>query len=183
MKYWQYPSNYYWSAMIPIYGSAEASRLMKDLGLPVNLNMDYSSCDFTKASFSRVPVTFARFGYPTPNISVYNYFTLKAQITLSRPVILYGTNKTGGWWIWTTYADGHAWVCDGFEEWQYYTCDFDPNTPGEWIENYAGYDAALRMNWGWSGYFNGWYSAYGGFTPNGNNYNYNTQMIIDIRKP
>ena len=33
------------------------------------------------------------------------------------------------------------------------------NTPGEFITVYAGYDAALHMNWGWDSFYNGWYGA------------------------
>jgi hypothetical protein len=181
MMYWKFPSNYYWTSMWPT-GSTEASRLMKDLGLSANLNMDYSSCNYSKASLSRASATFVRFGYPAPSYSDYNYFTVKSELYNNRPVILYGTNKTGGWWIFSTYADGHAWVCDGFQENTYYECAFDPNTPGEWIENYTGYDALLYMNWGLKGDYNAWYGAYD-FTPANSNYNYRTKMITNIRRP
>ncbi len=184
MKFWQYPTSYYWSAMVPVYGSAEVSRLIRDLGLPAKLNADYSSCDGTPINLSNVPATFAKFGYPTPTLCNYDYFTVKYQLQSGKPVIITGANKTGGWWIFfNTYDNGHAWVCDGYQECQYYQCQNDPNTPGEWIENYTGYDASLHMNWGFSGTYNGWYGAYNSFTPGNHNYNYQNKMIINIRKP
>lgn len=181
MRYWQYPASYNWAAMPNNSGSSEISRLMRDIGLPSNLNMDYSSCDGSGARDSDIPATLTHFGYPNATFSSYSYFAVKDQIQLNRPVILSGGNKDG-WWIFADYTNGHSWVCDGFEEWQYYTCQFDPNTPGEWIEDYAGYDGLLHMNWGWGGDFNGWYSAYD-FSPGIHNFNFQTKMVTNIRKP
>jgi hypothetical protein len=143
--------------------------------------MNYSSCEGSSAFSSDIPSTLTHFGYPSATFSNYNYFTVKDQRQLNRPVILSG-GKKDGWWIFADYINGHSWVSDGFEEWQYYTCQLDPNTPGEWIENYAGYDAFLHMNWGWGGDLNGWYSAYN-FSPGTHNFNYNTKMVTNIRKP
>lgn len=181
MRYWQYPTSYNWAAMPYYSGSAETSRLMRDIGLPTNLNMDYSSCEASGARDSDIPATLSHYGYPASNFTDYNYTTVKGQIQNNRPVILSGGSKVG-WWVFGKYTLGHSWVCDGFEEWQYFTCQFDPNTPGEWIEYYVNYDVALSMNWGWGGYYNGWYSAYN-FSPGTHSYNYQTKMVINIRKP
>jgi len=173
MKYWQYPLSYNWSAMANDWGTMETSRLMKDLGKSTNLNMIYSCAEST-TTLSRVPTTLTNFGYPTSTYRDYNYSIVRNQLQQNIPSILSGSNKSTG--------KGHAWVCDGFEEWIYYTCQPDPNTPGEWIENYSGYDANLHMNWGSSGNYDGWFGAYN-FNPGNYNFNYLTQMIINIKKP
>jgi Peptidase C10 family len=181
MRYWQYPNSYNWSQMLQFQGTPETARLIKDLGLGANLNVSYA-CDGSYAYTSDVPKTFENFGYPKPSYSPYNYFTVKSDLNSNRPVILSGGSK-GKWWIFNSYEDGHCWVTDGFQEDMYYTCQLDPNTPGQYIEQYAGYyDARLYMNWGWNGSWNGWYSSTN-FTAGGFNFNYLPKMVTNIRKP
>lgn len=163
-------------------GGSETSRLMKDLGTSSNLDMSYS-CDGSSASTSRVPNTLQNFGYASGgSYANYNYFTVKNDVAAGYPVVLAG-GTNGGWWIFGQYINGHAWVCDGVSERMYYNCQPDPNTPGEQIAVYAGhYDAALHMNWGWGGNWNGWYDAYN-WNPGNSTFNYQQKMVTGIRRP
>ena len=63
-------------------------------------------------------------------------------------------------------GSGHTWVCDGYTSVQY--------SNGLSLCNFS-------MNWGWSGYYNGWYGFddSGWNTPNGD-YNYFPDMIYNI---
>lgn len=57
-------------------------------------------------------------------------------------------------------TEGHAWVCDGY----------DNNIPSN-----------LHMNWGWGGYYNGYY-AVGNFNAGpGSNFNHNNNIITGIK--
>lgn len=182
MRYHQHPSSYNWSAMPLNMGSAETSRLMRDLGLPSNLNMDYK-CNGSGAQTAQSTSTFQNFGYSSGgSYNNYNYFTVKSEVMSGYPVILAG-GRDAGWWIFGQYKDGHAWVCDGVQEWMYFNCVPDPNTPGEQISVYSGnYDAFLHMNWGWGGAWNDWYSAFN-WNPGSHTFNYRQKMITGIRKP
>ncbi len=173
MRYHEYPLGYNWTSMGP--NDVGLNSLMNNLGSPSNLNISYS-CYTSVGDPARIKSTFSNFGYPLPTYGInnYNYFTVKNDLTLGRPVILNSWRNDG--------FGGHAWVTTGVREWMYFACSPDPNTPGEWIQTYFGYDAALYMNWGWSGSFNGWYSAYN-FNPNGIAYNYHPSMTVGIRKP
>ncbi|MBL0743396.1 C10 family peptidase [Chryseolinea lacunae] len=168
MRYWQFPTTYTWGAMPLGSGSAETSRLMRDLGLPANLNMSYS-CTASGAFGTAIPGTFANFGYPTPNYASYNYNTVRFDLANDRPVVMGGSGPSGG----------HCWVVDGFSEQHYYTCGPDPNTPGEWISTYVGVSKAIHVNWGWSGVFNGYFGT-SNFNPGSMSFNTNDIMVTNI---
>ncbi|ADB38160.1 C10 family peptidase [Spirosoma linguale] len=169
MKYHAYPTSYSWSSMPNNYGTNATAVLMRDLGTSANLNASYG-CNSTSAPMSNIPTTFSHFGYSTPSLSSYNYFTVKYELqNYSRPVILKGQSN----------SDAHAWVCDGVRHWDYYSCQPDPNTPGEKIAVYTGYDAGLHMNWGWGNSYNGWYSA-NNFNPSGYAFNSYREMVTGI---
>jgi hypothetical protein len=179
MKYHQFPSSFDWSSMPNNSGSFETSRLMSVLGYSYNLDMSYG-CSGSGAYHYNVPRTFANLGYPTPSYNSYNYFTVRGDLQQGRPAILGGFRRSV-WWIFGS-EGGHSWVADGYSHTDIYTCIADPNTPGEYETVVNAYIASLHMNWGWGGQYNGWFSVVN-FNPGGVTYNWNPDMITNIRTP
>ncbi len=104
--------------------------------------------------------------YRLESLRGFNRDIVKQQLRWNRPVILRGGRKSG-WWIFATYSDGHAWVCDG------YRSSFD-------CETGTGY-LYLHMNWGWSSNrLNGWY-AYNNWNPGDHTFNYKRGMVYNIK--
>jgi hypothetical protein len=178
MRYHEYPATYNWNQMNN-GGSYETSRLMRDLGYPANLNMDYG-CGSSGADRKDIVRTLRNFGYPSPNYGNYDYGTVKFEIVYGRPVILCGSEKAD--FLIFGSKGGHCWVVDGISEMQYYQCVPDPNTPGEVMSQLISTGAYLRMNWGWNGSYNGYYSN-GNFNPAGTSYNWRPDMVSNIRNP
>ncbi|MBP4137277.1 C10 family peptidase [Flavobacterium geliluteum] len=178
MRYHEYPANYNWNLMNN-GGSYETSRLMRDLGYQANLNMNYG-CSSSGADRKDIVRTLSNFGYPAANYRNYDYGTVKFEIVYGRPVILCGSEKAD--FLIFGSKGGHCWVVDGISEMQYYNCVPDPNTPGEVMSQLISTGAYLRMNWGWNGIYNGYYSN-GNFNPPGSSYNWRPDMITNIRNP
>lgn len=175
MRFYSHPSGYDWAAMPTNSGSAEASRLMRDIGTPGNLSVNYG-CDGSSASSDNVPRTLINFGFSQASYVNYDIWNAKGELSNGRPIMLRGRES-----IWDDITpEGHLWVAEGVRYWGYYDCAPDPNTPGEWVASFIGYDCTMRMNWGWNGFFNGWYSA-NNFNPGGRNYNISRKMVTNIR--
>lgn len=153
MRFYEYPDNYNWANMPNFIGTSETARLIKDIGVAVDMNW---TCEGSGAYTSDLPTAFKEvFGYMSANYSNFNRYTVTYELSKGRPVILRGQG-TGG----------HAWVCDGYLRSTY-------------CASGASY-LSLSMNWGWEfGWYNGFY-AYNDWTPG--NYNFNTlpQMITYI---
>lgn len=163
MKYHQYPTYYSWSNMPNSYGTNTTSTLMKDIGNAVNMSY---SCNASSADTQgEVASSFKNdFGYNSASYSGYNYQTVKSELSNNRPVILRGGRKSG-WWIFSQYKDGHAWVCDGYIN---------------YIDPCWGSMLKYHMNWGWDGTYNGWYS-FNNFNPGDHTFNYKTGMVYNIK--
>ncbi len=162
MKYHRHPARYNWDNMPDIYGTMYTSLLMREIGNSVE--MDYR-CGGSGAKMSKcVPALKNQFEYSSAKYADYNYMTIISELKQGRPVILSGGRKTG-WWIFSHYTDGHAWVCDGFYRY---------SNPC--------YGTILRfyMNWGWDGMHNGWFFS-NNFNPNNHTFNYKTKMIYNIK--
>jgi hypothetical protein len=177
MKYHEFPSSYNWNSMPLSSGSAETSRLMRDLGVSGNLNVDYG-CDASSADRDLISRTFRNLGYPMPNFSNYNYTVVRNEIAFGRPVILCGGTEAA--FLIFGQKSGHCWVADGLNEVWFYECVPDPNTPGEQESVLISQSNYIHMNWGWEGSYNGWYSA-GNFNPADRTYNWRPSMITNIK--
>jgi len=179
MRFWQYPSGYDWSTMLAgDHANDDIRRLIHDVAMSLPVTQ---GCDGTSAHATDVPKTFSSFGYKSATYASYNYFTATDNdIQNGRPALLGGYRSTD-WWIFGAQG-GHLWVGDGMHEIFYYSCQADPNTPGEWIAVYTGYSASVHMNWGWRGLYNGYYSSYN-FNPGSRTYNVKQEMIYNIRRP
>lgn len=164
MYYHKYPASYKWDTMNRVGGMGDAPRLIRDLGIPANLDMDYG-CGDSSANTSNIPRTFKNFGYSNSGTvaSGINYQTIKTQLKANMPVILVGFTNAG---------KGHAWVCDGYRQQEKCTYTL----------------LHLHMNWGWYEWnypdckYNGWYAS-GVYQANysDSNYNKNQTMVYNIK--
>jgi len=179
MRFWQYPTTYNWAGMLA--GSHPNDEIRKLIHDVAGLVKALPGCDGTSAHSKDVPGVLLGLGYRSATYnSNYNYFTATDNdIQNGTPVLLGGFRSTD-WWIFGAQG-GHLWVGDGMHEIFYYSCQPDPNTPGEWIAVYNGYSASVRMNWGWGGTANGYFSSYN-FNPIGRTYNVKQEMIYNIRR-
>jgi len=169
MKFHEYPNNYNWGNIPNSWGTMETARLMRDVGDAVG--MDWG-CDGSSADTEEETASSFRndFGYSSASYAGFNRETVKQQLNLNRPIILRGGRKSG-WWIFGTYSDGHAWVCDGYRSSFIYSDDCSMG----WGYLY------LHMNWGWSSNsLNGWY-AYNNWNPGSNTFNYKKGMVYNIK--
>lgn len=62
-----------------------------------------------------------------------------------------------------TVHDCHAWVCDGYTS----------------VKNNCFFSLKLHMNWGWDGYYDGWY-AYNHWNPGNINFQYAQDITHNI---
>ena len=176
VQYWQ-PVNQYsydYTSMPAASGNNDVQRLMRDIGLPENVDMDYQ-CDGSGAQGSRVPNALKNnFGFTSANRISYDvgtYQRVRNNLASNWPVLLEGcrtrTNRFLGWIY--SYSDCHEWVCDGFSDTDYYWCNEDGTQGG------AGY-LYFHMNWGWhetwgGNDYNGWF-AFNNWNIPGLNWNY-----------
>ncbi|HBH24194.1 MAG TPA: hypothetical protein DDY13_12320 [Cytophagales bacterium] len=170
MKFHEFPNNYNWDNMPNGYGTNETSRLMRDIGAAVN--MKYGCSGSSANTKDEVASSFRNdFGYSSASYSGFNRDIVKQQLRWNRPVILRGGRKSG-WWIFATYKDGHAWVCDGYRSSTIYSEDCSMG----WGYLY------LHMNWGWTQYsrLNGWF-AYNNWNPGNYTFNYKKGMVYNIK--
>jgi len=182
MRYFQHPSTYNWSAMNDQAPSTETARLMKDIGQAVGMNYGCNGSD-TETSNAASALT-GTFGYTSASYQNYNYSTVVSNIANNKPVILKG-GRVDKWWIFNTYAEGHAWVCDGTMASYFSMCSTYTGLGGPYFyvssPSYVS-TLHLHMNWGWSGQFNGWF-GFQNFNPNDYTFNYKVNQIVNISKP
>lgn len=167
MRYYKHPNTYNWDDMPNYSGSPEIAKLMRDIGAAVD--MDYG-CDASNTTEKKAVAAFKnKFGYASVKEDDFFGGTVKEQLQRGCLVILTGGTKSG-----LRYTKGHAWVCDGY------------------IYNFTHYDTfdcsqawgniRLHMNWGWSGYCDGWYDGTNWDTKVHGSYNYKKTMIYNISK-
>lgn len=173
MKYHQWPSSYNWNAMPNDYGTSATSQLMVDIGN--NVSMNYGCDGSGTKSYKAMNALTGAFGYSNALYGDYNYNTVLSELKQDKPVILAGGEKKYWAGIIPYYAEGHAWVTDGFI--QGFSCYYDDNG---YVNGGYGY-VLFHMNWGWRGNFN-MYCGLNDFSVNGNSYNYQRKMIYGIRK-
>lgn len=168
MKHWEYPTSYTWTSMPDNYGSYETALLLSEIG--EDIDADYS-CTVTTAYMADARDALVNdYGYSS-SASYLNYSlaTVEDQIDNEWPVVLRGTDSSGG--------IGHAWVCDGYMIEKHITIH-NPGDPLYEYETYT-YTHYLYMNWGNYGINDG-YCLSNLFAYGGNSYNYNKGMLINI---
>lgn len=166
MRYHELPNTFNWSIMPndPPFndtsnGTLEIASLMSDIG--INVNMNYSATSSGADSEDARNALVNNYGYSsTATYSSYDFNTVKQEIKMyNHPVYMdgYHSYETLGTWFWeyTTYQDGHAWVCDGYKQ-QYDVYIYNEGTQYEYTKQENTYEW-LYMNWGWRGNGNGWF--------------------------
>lgn len=154
MNYHEHPSNYNWANMPnDNVGNIVIADLMLDVGAAVNMN--YACSESGAYSIDARNALRNDFSYSSATYRSWDRNLAKADIRAGRPVILEGF---GG-------GSGHAWVCDG------YRFNFNCTTA-------SGY-TYYRMNWGWGGSHNGYFTV-SDWTPGNHNFNSNKGMIYNI---
>ena len=91
------------------------------------------------------------------------YSKAHTEIAQNKPVIFFASDAITNW---------HIWVCDGYEYRNISDC-----IDGQCYS--WGYEY-LYCNWGWDGYYNGWFSS-GDFTPGTHDYTNNIHIIYGFR--
>ena len=126
MSIYKYPSSYGaftfdWDEMIANTECKDIPRLMQLLGLPVNLNMQYSAQGSGAYDFS-IPQTLQNFGYAQPGtFGNYNSEVVMAYVLTGQPVLVGGKSTKyrylGTYPNLITYLNydlvGHTWLVDG----------------------------------------------------------------------
>lgn len=129
-------------------------------------------CERSSAETGKVASALVnQYGYSSAKFSDYDHTKIYDQIYVKKqPVILKGGRKSG-WWIFGSFKDGHAWVCDGW----FRKVVRDPI-------DCSGYEETLlHMNWGLiQTYFNGWYNNNSSWSVGEDSYNYQRGMVYDI---
>lgn len=182
IRYRQYPASYNYSIMpnnldfTNAYstGAAEIARLMKDAAQSVNATYN---CDGTSAVTEDAVNAFKyTFGYSSTvkfsSSAGDNWNNIKSNLDAGWPVILKGGTNSNG-----NYINGHAWVCDGYNEAGYCSTDQNGNT----IKNYY---TMYHMNWGWGdveplGSYDGWFYL-SNMHNQGFSFNYKTGVILNL---
>lgn len=191
IRYW-HPTNgyaYNYASMPASFGNGEVQRLMRDIGLPAIVNMNYgcAATGGSSASGAAVPGALKNhFGFISANRSSYgtsSYLNVKNNIDWSYPVLLEGCNDQTNVFlgIWYTYQNCHEWVCDGYQSSTSTICV--NNSPVTITTLY------FHMNWGWhevsgGNEYNGWF-AFNNWTINfaggtTRNYQYARDIVTDI---
>lgn len=177
MNFFQHPASYSWNSMPNGYGTPQTSQLMVNIAGAIGMdNHDYT-CEGTGGQTKKVDNALKNiFGYTSASFGNYDYNTVVNEISQNKPVIISGGEREyivlG---LIPRYTDGHAWVADGYI--RGYDCTYDENGH---INGGYGY-LLLHINWGWNGYFNG-YFAFNNFSVNNDSYNYKNKMVYGIRK-
>lgn len=177
LSFSKYPTSYNWLSMNNLSGSSETARLMRDLGNMVDMNY---ACDGSGAYMSKANEAFHALGInttytdyddtsPNPNLEKYgvqirNRLTPVYDLqtgTISHggaPVMVGGCRIVGqsGWWIFKRryYSECHAWLIDGIRRHRYVTTT---KVPGYDQRYYINDEELFHFNFGWGGFYNGWY--------------------------
>ena len=195
MAIYKYPNSYNgysfnWSDMISQYrsyeGELQIARLMQQLGVSNNLNIQYGTPQGSFANEVNIPLTFENLGYTNGGNGIpYNTETVVNELKNGYPLLIGGCD--GNTW--------HIWLGHGLMERRYIIRGY--NEFDEVIVSNSilrGY--YILYNWGWEGWCDGYYLS-GIFDPYTNmenkfpeltrgidpeNYQYDVVTYIDIRK-
>ena len=181
MRFHEYPAPPFFNwGNIPLTGTPtyDTKFLISTIGNRMGLNYNPSNCD-TGATPTQARNTFWWYGY-NATLKNHNETDVINEIaTNKRPVYMRGmTNQILG----IPCGDGHAWVCDGTENYQYVTKYFIELQIGysyvtyNWcgtvsnpLFNVTQTGTNMHMNWGWQYTAPGWYISNNyANTPNGN---------------
>ena len=159
MKYYAYPGSFDWGSMADVGATFGASQLLRDIGN--RLDMDWGA-DGSGAHVEDVDDVFESYGYSSSARYTDDFWSaMPTELQAGRPVVMKGSPDCDFLGIQT--CSGHAWVVTGVYD--SYSCG-----TGTYARHY-------KMNWGWSGAYNGWYIS---LEPGGNNFNYHQAVVLGI---
>jgi hypothetical protein len=167
LRYWEHPNQflYYYYSMPDHQGNREVQRMMRDAGNSVSMNY---GCSGSGATGSSIPRSFKNtFAFGNAERKTYqpaDYVTILQNIDQEHPLVLDGCqNVSKVFGFFTTFDKCHAWVCDGYQI----------------NRNKCVNDIKLHMNWGWDGYYNGWFH-FQTWTGPGTGFPYNQNLTYNI---
>lgn len=159
MAIYKYPSGYNgytfnWNDMISSSPSAtgvdQIARLMQQLGLPHNLNMNYGAVIYNDSSsaYARdIPHTLENFGYTDGGSNVsYNTTEVATELKAGYPVLISGRDDDSG----------HQWLGHGIMEHKTPSYMYDTMT-GIILETLMITNTYILCNMGWDGGDDGYY--------------------------
>ena len=169
MRYHRFPNRYDWQGMANNNGwGGQTAQLMRDIGTAVD--MDYGGDGSGADSRRETRDAFVNnFGYSSSaQYLAYertaNYDRVKTEVNYSRPVFFRGGERGYILGIIPRYQNGHAWVCDGYQN----------------VVNIGYSTLSLHMNWGWDGFNNGWF-WFNNFAVSGLTFNYRSGIVVGIK--
>ena len=137
----------------------QVARLMEQLGLSHNLDMDYGLIE-SGADPENIPRTLRNFGYSNGGNHIdYNTETIVSELKNGYPVLVIGyaikeETYFCGIKIRTNYSDGHCWLAHGLLELKYTIKTFKDNVHVGTRYEYYYYPLC---NFGWGGTSDGYY--------------------------
>ncbi|MDF1549533.1 MAG: C10 family peptidase [Bacteroidales bacterium] len=173
MRYKEHPSSYNWGTMLNTASTNETARLIWDIGDAIGVQWGGDGTGLEpREQEENIPSALRNtFGYSS-SVQYIDYFgnhdRVVQELKWRCPVYMRGGEKKYWAGLIPYYGGGHAWVCDGYRQYQYPTHSY----------------LYLHMNWGWRGISNGFF-AFNNFNPmlNGErqDYNYKVGCIVGIR--
>lgn len=128
------------------------SAMLREIGSRVN-TFYYTNGNGSPSIHSLIPSALSSFGYASHSLESAIGLVVKNSIVDYGPVLLYGFQNND--------SQGHAWVADGYKDWDYITrrYDFDYNL-NEYVLTSETIDMvmSLHFNWGWNGLYNGYFA-------------------------
>lgn len=125
--------------------------LLREIG--DNVDMTYGP-NSSSAYMTNVPDALDYFGYGYLPYTTVNISNMELSIKINCPVLVAGV---------TNNYEGHAWVADGFKDFEYWRQEYyaSPLVPGVYVPRdpvlYA-YTKLIHFNWGWNGVCNGYFA-------------------------
>ncbi|QOG01919.1 C10 family peptidase [Flavobacterium sp. MDT1-60] len=165
MRYYQYPTNYNWSAMPMEDASSTTANFIADIHTAIGSIFEgqlYYNCHATGVikSADMGKVLKSKFNYTSADTAPYNYSTVKANLEAGKPVLLVGAGNAGA----------HMWVCDGYSASSFYSADCTGSST-----------LYFHMNWGWKNGENNGFYAYNNFNPSIYTFNEALVMTYNIK--
>ena len=186
-KYHEWPQSFDWSSMANDRPTSASQSLIAMIGKAVN--MEYGK-DESGASLGDAKRGFEAMGYAVSKKD-HDMWDVESEIYFrGRPVYMTGDRKN---FIGITWK-GHAWVCDGAEEYgssysyfveylvnrstnpSYSSCGF-PNYMNPTTTSFGSGRIYFHMNWGWYGTGNGWFSGNNVNPTDDRNYQYDRENL------
>ncbi len=160
MKYYEYPSSFNWSEMANHYATTTTASFLAVIGNAIGI---IYTIDGSSGTMAGIYDALKKYGYNSTLVN-HDKNSVYRDLIKSRPVIMSGKDPNA--------TVGHTWVCDGYNSTSY-TYDIklmcledcpdsvEPtcfNNPYSYSKANGSLETTYHMNWGWGGYYDGWYS-------------------------